>query len=103
MNQRQFEKRLKALSKKHFGKCTCCKKAYTESCHTFSGLDYDGKVQDVGYCCKDNLEEIRAGGVYMAVDMNAPEAAQIQSKLALTHPLASHFSNPTGKTDYFTV
>jgi hypothetical protein len=100
MNNRKFEKILKALAKKNFGKCTCCKRHYRESCHTFSGLDFDGKVQNVGYCCKNNLEEIRAGGVFMAMDMNLPESAKIQSELARTHPLAYFFGNPSGKTSF---
>lgn len=100
MNQGQFDKKLKALSKKHYGKCTCCRKPYLESCHTFSGIDYDGNVQGVGYCCKGNLEVIRGGGVYIDKDMRTKEAAEIQSKLSMTHPLASQFYHPTGQTEF---
>ena len=99
MNQRQFQRRLKTLHKKHFGKCTCCRKPYTESCHTFSGLDFNDRVQDVGYCCKDKLATVIMGGVYVEEDMNTPEGIAIQRRLAASHPYAARFSNPSGHTE----
>lgn len=103
MNQRQFQKRLKTLHKKHFGKCTYCRKPYTESCHTFSGLDFDERVQDVSYCCKDKLATVLMGGVYVAEDINTPKGVTIQRQLAKSHPYAAIFSNPTGHTEMLEV
>lgn len=103
MNAKKFEKLLSALNKKHFGKCTCCRKEHAESCHTFSGIDFYNKVQDVGYCCKDKLDVIMAGGVYINVDINTPEGAAVQARLTSTHPLAMHFSKQPTKTAFYEV
>jgi len=91
MNSRQFKQRLKTLMKKHHGRCSCCRKPYLESCHTFYGVDYEGKLQQVSDCCKNKLEQLSGGGVYMAVDANTPEGATIQEKLLRTHPLRRDF------------
>lgn len=91
MNQSKFERQLTALHKEHFGKCTCCRKPYVESCHTFSGLDHSKRVQEVSYCCLKQIAEIRVGGVFVMMDLNTPEGTVMKNKLASTHPLAAYF------------
>ncbi|PMM62061.1 hypothetical protein BCT54_19565 [Vibrio splendidus] len=95
MNAHQFSKRLQKLNEKYFGLCSYCRNPHIESCHTFSGLDYDNKVQDVGYCCKGRLAIVYVAGIYMAIDMNTPEGIATQRYLESTHPFARHYRRST--------
>jgi hypothetical protein len=100
MNERQFEKRWKILNKKHLGKCTYCRKPYGESCHTFIGLDFEKKVQDVGYCCRSKLATVVMGGVYIE-DIDTPRGKALKKQLTTSHPYAEFFCNPSGETKHF--
>ena len=87
MNISKFQKILSRKLEKHNGKCTCCKKKYAMNTHTFSGFDYDGKVQDVGYCCIDKIDQIVLAGIYMIDDSTTEEGRAIYEELLATHPL----------------
>ncbi|CAM3117548.1 MULTISPECIES: hypothetical protein [Vibrio harveyi group] len=72
LNKTKFEKVLSRVINKNSARCSKCKRMFTQPCHTFGGLDAEGKVHNVALCCRDYIVDMRHYGVYTTLPEKCP-------------------------------
>ncbi|EQB98044.1 hypothetical protein [Photorhabdus temperata] len=88
LNKNKFEKVLERVINKNSNRCSMCKRPFSGPCHTFGGLDTDGKVQNVGPCCRSNIVDLQHGGVYTTTSVGTEEGERQARDLMASHPLS---------------
>ena len=86
LNKTKFEKVLSRVINKNSARCSKCKRMFTQPCHTFGGLDAEGKVHNVALCCRDYIVDMRHYGVYTTLPVSTAEDVRQAKELLDSHP-----------------
>lgn len=71
--------------------CISCGEKFPHLGHTFTGVRGEKPVI-TGHCCKDKLDVIVAGGIFLHTDKPCSEADY--SAAFYSHPYSHHFRRP---------